>query len=329
MPFHQREKASPPLYLQQQDLGKGRSSPPLILAGCHGYLISAFSFLSSPLGNSLFWAERFYFAIPCPVCLLGFRVTNLKRLDKKIRSCHIERGLILTVASACEVCPLKILIIEDDVNIARLIELELGYEGYQVSVAHDGNQGLDLFKKDQPDLVLLDVMLPGLDGIEVCKRLRGMSKVPVIMLTAKDGVQDRVSGLDSGADDYLTKPFATEELLARIRAVMRRKPQEGILTYADLWMDQLNRVVKRGERQLDLRAKEFDLLRLFMQYPEQVLSREFIFDKVWGYDFIGESNVIEVYIRYLRSKLEDASSKRLIQTVRGEGYVLREEEPSR
>jgi len=172
-------------------------------------------------------------------------------------------------------------------------------------------------------------MLPGKDGIEVCKQLRGMSKVPVIMLTAKDGVQDRVSGLDSGADDYLTKPFATEELLARIRSVMRRKPQEGILTYADLWMDQLNRVVKRGERQLDLRAKEFDLLRLFMQYPEQVLSREFIFDKVWGYDFIGESNVIEVYIRYLRSKLEDAASKRLIQTVRGEGYVLREEEPSR
>ena len=173
---------------------------------------------------------------------------------------------------------MKILIIEDDVNIARLIELELGYEGYQVHVAHEGNHGLDLFKKEQPDLVLLDVMLPGLDGVEVCKRLRAMSKVPVIMLTAKDGVQDRVVGLDSGADDYLTKPFATEELLARIRAVMRRKPQEGILTYADLWMDQLNRVVKRGERQLDLRAKEFDLLRLFMQYPEQVLSREFIFD---------------------------------------------------
>jgi two-component system, OmpR family, response regulator MprA len=224
---------------------------------------------------------------------------------------------------------MKILIIEDDVNIARLIELELGYEGYQVHVAHDGNQGIDLFKKEQPELVLLDIMLPGLDGVEVCKRLRAISKIPIIMLTAKDGVQDRVVGLDSGADDYLTKPFATEELLARIRAVMRRKPQEGILTYADLWMDQLNRVVKRGERQLDLRAKEFDLLRLFMQYPEQVLSREFIFDKVWGYDFIGESNVIEVYIRYLRSKLEDGNSKRLIQTVRGEGYVLREEEPSR
>jgi two-component system, OmpR family, response regulator MprA len=219
------------------------------------------------------------------------------------------------VAVGSEVSSLKILIIEDDVNIARLIELELGYEGYQVSVAHEGNQGIDLFKKDQPDLVLLDVMLPGLDGIEVCKRLRAMSKVPVIMLTAKD--------------DYLTKPFATEELLARIRAVMRRKPQEGILTYSDLWMDQLNRIVKRGEKQLDLRAKEFDLLRLFMQYPEQVLSREFIFDKVWGYDFIGESNVIEVYIRYLRSKLEDGNTKRLIQTVRGEGYVLREEEPSR
>ena len=161
---------------------------------------------------------------------------------------RIQRGLMQIVATGNDANSLKILIIEDDVNIARLIELELGYEGYQVSVAHEGNQGLDLFKKDQPDLVLLDVMLPGLDGVEVCKRLRQMSKVPVIMLTAKDGVQDRVVGLDSGADDYLTKPFATEELLARIRAVMRRKPQEGILTYADLWMDQLNRVVKRGER---------------------------------------------------------------------------------
>jgi len=247
----------------------------------------------------------------------------------KLKEHAILNGVDIKVAIGVEVSSLKILIIEDDVNIARLIELELGYEGYQVAVAHEGNQGLDLFKKDQPDLVLLDVMLPGLDGVEVCKRLRTISKVPVIMLTAKDGVGDRVAGLDSGADDYLTKPFATEELLARIRAVMRRKPQEGILTYADLWMDQLNRVVKRGERQLDLRAKEFDLLRLFMQYPEQVLSREFIFDKVWGYDFIGESNVIEVYIRYLRSKLEDGNSKRLIQTVRGEGYVLREEEPSR
>ena len=177
---------------------------------------------------------------------------------------------------------MKILIIEDDVNIARLIELELGYEAIKSLLHTKEINGIDLFKKDQPDLVLLDVMLPGLDGVEVCKRLRAMSKVPVIMLTAKDGVGDRVAGLDSGADDYLTKPFATEELLARIRAVMRRKPQEGILTYADLWMDQLNRIVKRGERQLDLRAKEFDLLRLFMQYPEQVLSREFIFDKVLG-----------------------------------------------
>jgi len=259
----------------------------------------------------------------------GLCVEQIETVEQIKRTCHIERGTHNKVAIGVEVSSLKILIIEDDVNIARLIELELGYEGYQVAVAHEGNQGLDLFKKDQPDLVLLDVMLPGLDGVEVCKRLRTISKVPVIMLTAKDGVGDRVSGLDSGADDYLTKPFATEELLARIRAVMRRKPQEGILTYADLWMDQLNRVVKRGERQLDLRAKEFDLLRLFMQYPEQVLSREFIFDKVWGYDFIGESNVIEVYIRYLRSKLEDGNTKRLIQTVRGEGYVLREEEPSR
>ena len=225
---------------------------------------------------------------------------------------------------------MRVLVVEDDVRLAEAIGLGLTAEGFDVDVAHDGKSGLWRAREHTYAAIVLDLLLPGMNGFQVCATLRAEDNwTPILVLTAKDGVQDRVSGLDSGADDYLTKPFATEELLARIRAVMRRKPQEGILTYADLWMDQLNRIVKRGERQLDLRAKEFDLLRLFMQYPEQVLSREFIFDKVWGYDFIGESNVIEVYIRYLRSKLEDASSKRLIQTVRGEGYVLREEEPSR
>ena len=223
-----------------------------------------------------------------------------------------------------------VLIVEDNRNISEMVGEYLEGRGFEVDYAADGVDGYRLASENVYDAIVLDLMLPRLDGIEVCRRLRGEARkaTPILMLTARDTLDDKLTGLSSGADDYLTKPFATEELLARIRAVMRRKPQEGILTYADLWMDQLNRVVKRGERQLDLRAKEFDLLRLFMPYPEQVLSREFIFDKVWGYDFIGESNVIEVYIRYLRSKLEDGNAKRLIQTVRGEGYVLREEEPA-
>jgi len=222
--------------------------------------------------------------------------------------------------------PLKVLIVEDESQIARLIELELGYEGYQVDIAKNGKEALDKVEKFKPDLIILDWLLPEIDGLEVTRRIRSDgNEVPVIVLTGKANLSDKVTSLDSGADDYLTKPFATEELLARMRAVIRRKPQalEGVLEYKDLWLDQFARIAKCKETILDLRAKEFALLRLFLLYPEQVLTREFIFDKVWGYNFLGESNVIEVYVRYLRTKLEELTSGRLIHTVRGVGYILK------
>lgn len=226
----------------------------------------------------------------------------------------------------------KVLIIEDEAQITRLIELELKYEGYNVLTATDGLEGLKSIRDHAPDLVLLDCMLPNLSGEEVCKQVRSDSDaVPIIMITAKDGIEDKVKGLDYGADDYLVKPFATEELLARIRAVLRRKSKPdsqdaagtGTLQYKDLWLDQFNRVAKRGKEELELRSKEFSLLRVFMMHPEQYLTREFLFNKVWGYDFIGESNVIEVYIRYLRSKLKEKQLGKLIHTKRGEGYMLK------
>lgn len=220
----------------------------------------------------------------------------------------------------------KILLIEDEAQIARLIELELNYEGYKVHLAKNGVEGLEQAKELNPELILLDCMLPELQGEEVCKKLREEgNNVPIIMITAKDSLDDKVKSLDLGADDYITKPFATEDLLARIRAVLRRKPvsQEGTLEYKDLWLDQFNRVAKRGDNELELRSKEFSLLRVFMMYPEQYLSREFLFNKVWGYDFIGESNVIEVYIRYLRSKLKEKELGKIIHTKRGEGYMLK------
>lgn len=220
----------------------------------------------------------------------------------------------------------KVLIIEDEAQITRLIELELKYEGYEVITAVDGLEGLKSIRDGGPDLVLLDCMLPNMSGEEVCKQVRSDSdNVPIIMITAKDSIEDKVKGLDYGADDYLVKPFATEELLARIRAVLRRKPKEqaGTLNYDDLWLDQFNRLAKRGDDVLELRSKEFSLLRVFMMNPEKYLTREFLFNKVWGYDFIGESNVIEVYIRYLRSKLQEKNQGKLIHTKRGEGYMLR------
>lgn len=220
----------------------------------------------------------------------------------------------------------KVLIIEDEAQITRLIELELKYEGYEVITAVDGLEGLKSIRDGGPDLVLLDCMLPNMSGEEVCKQVRSDSdNVPIIMITAKDSIEDKVKGLDYGADDYLVKPFATEELLARIRAVLRRKPKEqaGTLNYDDLWLDQFNRLAKRGDEVLELRSKEFSLLRVFMMNPEKYLTREFLFNKVWGYDFIGESNVIEVYIRYLRSKLQEKNQGKLIHTKRGEGYMLR------
>ena len=227
--------------------------------------------------------------------------------------------------------PMKVLIVEDENQVARLIELELTYEGYQVDIAGTGKEALEKIEKFKPDLIILDWILPEIDGLEVTRRIRSEGNdVPVIVLTGKDTLSDKVTSLDSGADDYITKPFATEELLARIRAIIRRKPQalEGVLEYKDLWLDQFARITKRGTTVLDLRAKEFALLRLFLLYPEQALTREFIFDKVWGYNFLGESNVIEVYVRYLRTKLEEIGPGRLIHTVRGVGYILKSDHKS-
>jgi two-component system, OmpR family, response regulator MprA len=219
-----------------------------------------------------------------------------------------------------------VLIIEDDEAIVRLLRRGLAYEGYQVETALDGETGLALARDHHPDMVILDLMLPGMDGLEVCQRLRGGSNVPILMLTAKDTTQDRVQGLDAGADDYLVKPFELDELLARTRALLRRTQTERVqvLTFADLTLDTSTRQGIRKGRVISLTAKEYDLLELFMRHPRQVLTREMIFDRVWGYDFGGESNVLDVYIRYLRQKLEIEGEMRLLHTVRGVGYVLRE-----
>ncbi|MGK7876521.1 MAG: response regulator transcription factor [Xenococcaceae cyanobacterium] len=221
----------------------------------------------------------------------------------------------------------KILVVEDEAKLAQFIELELKYEGYQVTIATDGLSGLTAARESHPDLILLDWMLPGISGPEICRRLRLTGdKVPIILLTAKDEVSDRVAGLDAGADDYIIKPFSIEELLARIRANLRRTQEEetDLLQFADLRLNRSTREVYRGNRLIELTAKEFDLLEYLISHPRQVLTRDQILERVWGYDFMGDSNIIEVYIRYLRLKLEANQEKRLIQTVRSVGYVLRE-----
>ncbi len=222
----------------------------------------------------------------------------------------------------------RILIIEDDEAILRFLRRGLAYEGYQVDTAADGESGLEIARDNPPDLVVLDWMLPGLDGLEVCRRLRSGGPLPILMLTAKDNVSDRVQGLDAGADDYMVKPFSLDELLARIRALLRRAQpsRPKVLKFQDLSLDTGTRQALRGERVISLTAKEYELLELFMRHPRQVLTRDLIFDHVWDYDFGGESNIIEVYIRYLRQKLESEDEARLIHTVRGMGYVLREPE---
>jgi len=220
----------------------------------------------------------------------------------------------------------RILIIEDDDLILKMLRRSLVYEGYQVDTAVDGEGGLNLLRDNKPALVILDWMLPGMDGLEVCRRMREMGNRPVLMLTAKDTLEDRVQGLDAGADDYLVKPFELDELLARIRALLRRTQVERapILTFGDLALDTSTRQATRKNRVIMLTAKEYDLLVMFMRHPRQVLTREIIFDRVWGYDFGGESNVLDVYIRYLRQKLESEGEIRLIHTVRSVGYVMRE-----
>ncbi len=228
--------------------------------------------------------------------------------------------------SRAEETDMRILVVDDDPKIVSLLKRGLAYEGYTVDTAADGTEALAKAREVEPDLVILDIMMPGLDGVEVSRRLRQGSDVPILMLTAKGTVADRVAGLDSGADDYLLKPFDFDELLARIRALLRRRqPAEGeLLRFSDLSLDTAAREVMRGNGVIELTAQEFDLLELFMRHPRQVLKRDMIYEKVWGYDFGGESNVIEVYVRYLRSKLEAGGRSRLIHTVRGVGYVLRE-----
>ena len=222
----------------------------------------------------------------------------------------------------------RILIIEDEARIAQFLERGLVYESFRVSVAADGQTGLAMARDNPPDLVVLDWMLPGLDGLEVCRRLRAAGSVAILMLTAKDDIKDRVSGLEAGADDYLFKPFSIDEMIARVRALLRRAPpasQPEILRFADLSLDTGAHRANRQDQAIDLTAKEYELLELFMRNPRQVLTRDVIFDRVWGYNFGGKSNIIEVYVRYLRQKTEIGEASRLIHTVRGVGYVLRED----
>lgn len=224
-----------------------------------------------------------------------------------------------------------ILVVDDDDKITSMLRRSLAFEGYEVSIANNGAEGLKLFMQKEPDLVILDVMMPYIDGMEVCRRIRESgSRVPVLMLTAKDEINDRVKGLDLGADDYVVKPFALEELLARARALFRRKvdkleKSESVLTFEDLVLDIDAREAIRAGRRIELTSKEYDLLLLFMQNPKRVLTRDTIMEKIWGYDFSGESNVLEVYIAMLRQKLEEGGYSRIIVTVRGTGYVLKGE----
>lgn len=220
----------------------------------------------------------------------------------------------------------RVLVVDDDPEIVSFIRRGLAFEGYSVETAADGSEALEKVRDREPDLVVLDIMMPGIDGLEVSKRLRQGSGVPILMLTAKASVTDKVAGLDSGADDYLVKPFSFDEFLARVRALLRRhQPVEGeILHFDSLSLNTATREVKLSEAPIELTAQEFNLLELFIRHPRQVLKRDFIYERVWGYDFSGESNVIEVYVRYLRSKLETGGQPRLIHTVRGVGYVLKE-----
>jgi two-component system response regulator MprA len=219
-----------------------------------------------------------------------------------------------------------ILVVDDDPGIVSFLKRGLIFEGYAVDSAVNGSEALAKIRDTEPDLVILDVMMPGIDGIEVSKRLRRVSEIPILMLTAKGALGDKISGLNSGADDYLVKPFEFDELLARVEALLRRSNPEKkeILRFQNLSLNTTTRVVKRGIEPIELTAQEFDLLEFLMRNPRQVLTREQIYDKVWGYDFEGESNVIEVYIRYLRAKLETPGYSKLIHTVRGVGYVLKE-----
>ncbi len=239
---------------------------------------------------------------------------------------HYSRGI--AIASSCLTMKADILVVDDDAKITQLLKRALSLEGYGVRTAASGEEGLEAAQTQDPDLVILDILMPGMDGIEVCRRLRASSAadVPILLLTAKDDVGDRVRGLDGGADDYVVKPFALEELLARVRALLRRHEPAGgeVVRYADLTVDTRTRSARRGERELQLSATEFALLRYFLRYPRRVLTRDAILNAVWGEEFERPTNVVDVYVGYLRAKLEAGGEPRLLHTVRGVGYILRE-----
>ncbi|CAI2591243.1 Response regulator ArlR [Apilactobacillus kunkeei] len=225
----------------------------------------------------------------------------------------------------------RILIIEDEKSLARFVELELKHEGYETEVALDGREGLEESLNNDYDVILLDLMLPKLNGMEVARRLREKKTTPIIMMTARDSVIDRVSGFDHGADDYIVKPFAIEELLARVRALLRRIDIEGdenaedqkVVYFKDITVEKESRIVKRGDDIIDLTKREYELLLTLMENVNVVLARDVLLTKVWGYDSSAETNVVDVYIRYLRNKIDRPDQKSYIQTVRGTGYVMR------
>lgn len=252
--------------------------------------------------------------------------TPVDERDDPVRS-----AVVKTHADAAPVPPLvrpaRVLVVDDDESVTNMLRRALSFEGYTVSTARDGEEALRRALEWAPDLVVLDVMLPGLDGVEVCRRMRaGDPRVAILMLTAKDAVADEIVGLDAGADDYLVKPFTLEVLSARIRVLLRRKEPIDIevLRFADLALDTGTRTARRGQREIHLTTTEYDLLLQFMRHPRQVLEKEQLTEKVWGYDFGGNYNVLEVYVRHLRLKLEAAGEPRLLHTLRGAGYVLRE-----
>jgi two-component system response regulator ArlR len=222
----------------------------------------------------------------------------------------------------------KILLVEDEKLMSMFVEMELNHEGYKVDLAFDGREGLNIAEEDQHDLILLDIMIPGINGIEVCRRIRQSSMVPIIMLTAKSDISDKVLGLDVGANDYLTKPFAIEELLARIRVYERNKSisnNRDEIKVKDIVMDNKSHNVKRNGKEIELTKKEYDLLEILLINKDVVLTRAQLIEKVWGYDYIGDTNVVDVFIRYLRSKIDDGFEDKLITTIRGVGYVIKGE----
>lgn len=220
----------------------------------------------------------------------------------------------------------RVLVVDDDPKVLDALRRGLSVHGYEVITSADGLTAVELAARQRPDLVILDIMLPGLDGIEVCRRIREFSSAPILMLTARDEVADRVQGLDAGADDYLAKPFALEELLARLRALRRRVRAEEpeVLRFADLVVDTAAREVRRGDRLVELTPREYELLLHFLRHPRRVLTRDALLDQVWGFGSDIDTHVLEVYVGYLRQKLEAGGEPRLIHTVRGAGYVLKE-----